>query len=72
MYKFSVKPLLAASLLLAGMQAGFAQDYLVNSLKNNQSANSAGTYMFTDVINIENTPVKNQGGCGSCVASLTD
>ncbi|HYD91817.1 MAG TPA: C1 family peptidase [Flavobacterium sp.] len=66
MYKFSLKPLLAASLLLAGMQAGLAQDYLVNSLKNNQSANSAGTFMFTDVINIENTPVKNQGSSGTC------
>lgn len=66
MYNFSVKPLLAATLLVAGMQAGFAQDYLVNSLKNNQSANSAESFKFTDVINIENTPVKNQGSSGTC------
>ena len=59
MYNFSVKPFLAATLLLAGVQVGFAQDYLVNSLKNNQSANSAESFKFTDVINIENTPVKN-------------
>lgn len=66
MYKFSVKPFLAASLLVAGMQGGFAQDYLVNSLKNNQSANSKDSFQFTDVINIENTPVKNQGSSGTC------
>ncbi len=66
MYNFSVKPLLAVSLLIAGMQVGSAQDYLVNSLKNNQSANSAESFKFTDVINIENTPVKNQGSSGTC------
>lgn len=65
MHKF-IKPFLAASLLLAGVQAGFAQDYLVNSLKNNQSANSAGTFQFTEVVNLENTPVKNQGSSGTC------
>lgn len=65
-YQFSIKPLLTASLLLAGMQYGFSQDYLVNSLKNNQSANSTGTFQFTDIINIENTPVKNQGSSGTC------
>ena len=66
MYKFTIKPLLAAALVFAGMQSGIAQDYLVNSLKNNQSANSAEAFKFTDVINIENTPVKNQGSSGTC------
>jgi bleomycin hydrolase len=66
MYNFSLKPFLAASLLIAGMQVGSAQDYLVNSLKNNQSANSKDSFQFTDVINIENTPVKNQGSSGTC------
>jgi len=66
MYRFPIKPLLAASLLFAGAQAGFAQDYLVNSLKNNQSANSSGSFQFTEVVNIENTPVKNQGSSGTC------
>jgi len=65
MYKFAIKPLLAASVLLIGF-TGFAQDYLVNSLKNNQSANSAGSFQFTEVVNIENTPVKNQGSSGTC------
>lgn len=66
MHKFHIKPLLAASLVLAGVQAGFAQDYLVNSLKNNQSANSAASFQFSEVVNIENTPVKNQGSSGTC------
>ncbi|QEE48977.1 aminopeptidase [Flavobacterium alkalisoli] len=66
MYKFSVKPILAATVLLAGMNAGFAQDYLVNSLKNNQSENSKDSFQFTEVINIENTPVKSQGSSGTC------
>ncbi|WP_417366695.1 aminopeptidase C [Flavobacterium beibuense] len=66
MHKFSVKPFLAATMLLAGMNAGFAQDYLVNSLKNNQSENSKDSFEFTEVINIENTPVKSQGSSGTC------
>lgn len=66
MFKISYKPLFAASLLVAGMQVSFAQDYLVNSLKNNQSANSKDSFVFTDVINIENTPVKSQGSSGTC------
>lgn len=66
MYRFPIKPLLAASLLFAGVQTGFAQDYLVNSLKNNQSANSSGSFQFTEVVNLENTPVKNQGSSGTC------
>jgi bleomycin hydrolase len=66
MNRLPIKPFLAASLLLAGVQSGFAQDYLVNSLKNNQSANSAGTFQFTEVVNIENTPVKSQGSSGTC------
>lgn len=66
MYKFSVKPVIAASVLLAGMYTGYAQDHLVNSLKNNQSTNSKEAFKFTEVINIENTPVKNQGSSGTC------
>ncbi|MBY8962960.1 aminopeptidase [Flavobacterium sp. D11R37] len=66
MKKYSFRPLLAASLLFAGMQSGLAQDYLVNSLKNNKSENSKESFVFNDVINIENTPVKNQGSSGTC------
>jgi len=66
MYKFSIKPFVAAALLIGGMHVGFAQDYLVNSLKGNQSNNSKDSFTFKDVINIENTPVKNQGSSGTC------
>ena len=66
MSNFSIKPFVAASLLLAGFQGANAQDYLVNSLKSNQSANSKDSFQFKDVINIENTPVKNQGSSGTC------
>lgn len=66
MNKSIFKPLVLGTLLLAGIQQGAAQDYLVNSLKNNQSANSKEAFKFTDVINIENTPVKNQGSSGTC------
>ncbi len=66
MHKFSVKPILAASLLFAGITAGYSQDYLVNSLKGNQSENSKESFKFTEVINIENTPVKSQGSSGTC------
>jgi bleomycin hydrolase len=44
----------------------FAQDNLVNSLKTNQTATSKEKFKFTDVINIENTSIKNQGSSGTC------
>jgi len=66
MYRVSLKPVLAASLLFAGLQSGLAQDYLINSVKSNQSANSAASFQFTEIVNIENTPVKNQGSSGTC------
>ncbi len=66
------RPILAASLLLAGFQGATAQDYLVNSLNKNQSANSKDSFVFTDVINIENTPVKNQGSSGTCWSYSTN
>ncbi len=66
MHKSFIRPLIAGTLLFAGVQTGMAQDYLVNSLKNNQSVNSKEAFKFTDVINIENTPVKNQGSSGTC------
>ena len=44
----------------------FAQDVLVNSLKVNASAKSKELFQFTDIINLENTSVKNQGSSGTC------
>ena len=66
MKKYSLKQFLAVSLLFAGAYTATAQDYLVNSLKNNKSENSKESFIFTDVINIENTPVKSQGSSGTC------
>ncbi len=60
------RPLFLASALLMGMSVIFAQDNLVNSLKVNASENSKDAFKFTDVINLENTSIKNQGSSGTC------
>lgn len=52
--------------LSIGLSSATAQDNLVNSLKNNQSDKSKESFKFTEVINIQNTPVKNQGSSGTC------
>lgn len=66
MYNFSIKPVVLASALLMGLSSGFAQDNLVNALKNNASSNSKESFKFTDVINLENTSIKNQESSGTC------
>lgn len=66
MYTNSIRPFVLAATLFAGSVAGFAQDNLVNSLKVNASENSKASFKFTDVINLENTSVKNQGSSGTC------
>jgi bleomycin hydrolase len=72
MTKISMKPLWLAAGLMLSATAGFAQDNLVNSLKNNQSANSAGSFTFTPVINAEATSVKNQKSSGTCWSYSTN
>jgi bleomycin hydrolase len=72
MTKSFIKPLFLASGMLFSSAAGFAQDNLVNALKNNQSANSTAGFKFTDLINLENTPVKNQGSSGTCWSYSTN
>ena len=72
MTKLSIKPWVLASGLLFSTSIGFAQDNLVNSLKNNQSANSTSGFKFTEVINLENTPVQNQGSSGTCWSYSTN
>ena len=67
-----MKPLWLAAGLILSATAGFAQDNLVNSLKNNQSANSAGSFTFTPVINAEVTSVKNQKSSGTCWSYSTN
>lgn len=67
-----MKPLWMAAGLLFGSTLGFAQDNLVNSLKNNQSENSANSFVFTPVINAEATSVKNQKSSGTCWSYSTN
>ncbi|UYW01196.1 aminopeptidase [Flavobacterium agricola] len=65
--KLNIKPFFIAAVLFFGaFTSGFAQDNLVNSLKLNASEKSKDSFTFTEVINIENTPVKNQGSSGTC------
>lgn len=66
MCTFSIRPYVLAATLFAGTISGFAQDNLVNSLKVNASDNSKASFKFTEVINLQNTSVKNQGSSGTC------
>lgn len=73
MTKISMKPvLLAAGLLFCTATGGFAQDNLVNALKNNQSTDSKNSFTFTPVINAEATSVKNQRSSGTCWSFSTN
>ena len=66
MIKFSFKSLLLLLTVVIGSQVALAQDILVNSLKVNASDKSKESFKFTDVINLANTSVKNQGSSGTC------
>src|SRR5215217_1463668 len=72
MTKISMKSLWLASALLLGAAPVFAQDNLVNSLKNNQSDASKNSFTFTPVINTEATSVKNQKSSGTCWSYSTN
>ncbi|MBE8713878.1 aminopeptidase C [Sphingobacterium hungaricum] len=58
---------LAAALFTASFHAQ-AQDNLINSLKANVSDNSKEGFKFTEVINLGNTSIKDQGSSGTCWA----
>jgi len=67
MFRLKLKPLFAAVLIaLAATSNVSAQDDLINKVKANQSANSKEAFKFSDVINLENTSVKDQGSSGTC------
>ena len=66
MIKFSFKSLLWLLTVVIGSQVALAQDILVNSLKVNASDKSKESFKFTDIINLANTSVKNQGSSGTC------
>ncbi|NRT13156.1 aminopeptidase C [Flavobacterium sp. 14A] len=72
MYKFPIKNLFIASAIALSMNSVSAQDGLVNSLKVNISAKSAESFTFTDIINLGNTSIKNQGSSGTCWSYSTN
>src|SRR5690606_21104276 len=67
MYKNQLKAIVAAFILAFSVSnQSTAQDDLINKVKNNQSERSKESFQFTDVINLENTSVKDQGSSGTC------
>lgn len=60
------KKLVFTTALVSASLFGFAQDNLVNSLNSNQRTNSKDGFTFTEVINLENTSIKDQGSSGTC------
>lgn len=72
MYQFQVKNLFLSSIFLLGMNTVMGQDGLVNSLKVNASEKSVESFKFTDIINLANTSVKNQGSSGTCWSYSTN
>ncbi|HYH55243.1 MAG TPA: C1 family peptidase, partial [Anseongella sp.] len=61
--------LLAATVL---PMFAMAQDDLVKKLEGNKSDSSKKKFVFTPVINLENTSVKNQGSSGTCWSYSTN
>jgi bleomycin hydrolase len=72
MNTFKSKSLAVAAVFLFGASPIFAQDILVNSLKVNASEKSKESFKFTEVINLANTSVKNQGSSGTCWSYSTN
>lgn len=66
MYPLKIRNLFLASTIVLAMGSVSAQDGLVNSLKINASEKSVESFKFTDVINLANTSIKNQGSSGTC------
>lgn len=66
-----MKQLLAA-LVIATPFFAIAQDDLVRKLDANKSDSANRKFRFTHIINLENTPVKNQGSSGTCWSYSTN
>ncbi|MBE8723139.1 C1 family peptidase [Sphingobacterium pedocola] len=60
------KSLLAAAALVVCTAQSYAQDNLINALKANVSDKSKEGFTFTEVINLRNTSIKDQGSSGTC------
>lgn len=61
-----MKKIVLSFLSIACVLNAVAQDNLVNSLKANASDSSKSKYQFTTIIDLEDSPVKNQGSSGTC------
>jgi len=61
---------LSAAIFISSV--AFAQDNLINSLTQNQSLQSKEAFQFTELINLTNTPIKNQGSSGTCWSYATN
>lgn len=60
------KSLFVAAALLSYTAHSYAQDNLINALKTNVSDKSKEGFTFTEVINLRNTSIKDQGSSGTC------
>lgn len=60
----SIGLLLFSCLIITATAWG--QDDLINKLKDNKTEGSKEAYVFTPVLNVEATSVKNQGSSGTC------
>lgn len=60
------KLLFIATSMFVAFSSSFAQDNLINALKTNSSDSSKAGFKFTEVINLANTSVKDQGSSGTC------
>ncbi|MDR1876978.1 MAG: aminopeptidase [Flavobacteriaceae bacterium] len=59
-----MKRFIVSALTLIITSAGFAQDDLINKIKDNKSENAH--FQFTIIKQLDNTSVKNQGSSGTC------
>lgn len=69
--KFMKKLLLPLGLSLFSFHA-LAQDNLVQALEKNKSDSAVKKFQFTHVIDLEKTPVKDQGSSGTCWSYATN
>lgn len=66
MRKQILKPLFAMLFMAMATTNVSAQDDLINKIASNKSEQSKESFVFTDVINLENTSIKDQGSSGTC------